>query len=91
MVYDTREVYREIDKKYRALSRAQHEASSLQHRLKECGLHAEAAVAAGLLAMVEKAMQPILEPYRNAVDAYEAAEKALEEGSLKYEVQHPIM
>jgi hypothetical protein len=79
MVYDTREVYREIDKKYRALSRAQHEASSLQHRLKECGLHAEAAVAAGLLAMVEKAMQPILEPYRNAVDAYEAAEKALEE------------
>ena len=77
-VADTRDACWEIEKQYRALSMARSEASNLKHTLKDCGLHAESAIAEGLLAIVERAIQPILEPLRNADDAYEVAKKALE-------------
>ena len=78
-VDETRDACWEIDKLYRSLSMAQSEASNLRHTLKDCGLDAEAAIATGLLAMVEKAIQPLLEPQRNADNAHELAKKAIEE------------
>ena len=77
-VANTRDACWEIEKQYRALAMARNEASNLKSTLKDCGLHAEAAIAEGLLAIVEKAIQPILGPLRNADDAYEVAKKALE-------------
>lgn len=77
-VDDTRDACWEIDKRYRVLSIAQSEARNLRHTLEDCGMHAEASIAAGLLAIVEKAIQPLLEPQRNADNAYELAKRALD-------------
>lgn len=78
VVTDTRDACWEIEKQYRALSMARSEASNLRHTLKDCGMDAEAAIAEGLLAIVERAIQPILGPLRNADEAYELAKTALE-------------
>ncbi|RYF49855.1 MAG: hypothetical protein EOO38_06995 [Cytophagaceae bacterium] len=77
-VADTRDAWWEIEEQYRALSMARTEASNLKSTLKDCGLHAEAAIAEGLLAIIEKTIQPILGPLRDADDAYELAKIALE-------------
>lgn len=78
-VDDSSDVYKEIDKKYRALAQAQSDVKSLGYSLKECGLDAEAAIAMSLLAIVEKDIQPLLVPLRAAVDACDLAQSAFDE------------
>lgn len=76
---ESSKAYKEIDKKYRALAQAQSDAKSLGYSLKECGLDAEASIAMGLLAIVEKVIQPLLEPHRAAAEASDLAENAFDE------------
>jgi hypothetical protein len=71
--FDAEDEYNEINRKYRPLSQAQADASSLGSRLEECGLTAEATTVAGLAAIVEKEMQPIAQSLDVAIDACEAA------------------
>lgn len=76
-VLDAEDAYNAINRKYRPLSQAQADASSLGSRLEECGLTAEATIVAGLAAMLEKAMQPIAQSLGVAIDACETAKRAL--------------
>lgn len=74
---DAEDAYNEINRKYRPLSQAQADASSLGSRLEECGLTAEATIVAGLEALLKNAMQPIAQSLSVAIDACEAAKSAL--------------
>lgn len=78
-VRDSQVAYREIDKKYRPLSLVEAQASSLKKGLEQFGLTAEAAIAGGLMAILEKQIAPISAARATAIEVYEAAERAFSE------------
>jgi len=78
-VLDAKDAYNEITRKYGPLPQAKADAGSLWSALEECGLTAEATIVAVLITMLEKAMQPIAQSRRVAINASTAAERALKE------------
>lgn len=74
---EAEDAFSEIFKKYRALSRAQSDARSLSYSLAESGLKAEATIAEGLLAILDNAVEPLMDPLRAAEDAWELAKNAI--------------
>jgi hypothetical protein len=77
-VDESSDIYNKIDKKYRALAQAHSDAKSLCYSLKECGLDAEAVIAMDLLAIVDKLLQPLLEPHKIAADNCGLAQSAFD-------------
>jgi hypothetical protein len=75
--WDAERICRTIDKKYTNLFRARGNAESLHHQLQEAGMIAEAVIVAGLLPMIEKQFEPILETLEKAKIELTAAKRAL--------------
>lgn len=78
-LWNARDTYSQIDTQYRNLSNAHAAAMNLKWALEECKLDAELHVATGMLASLDRQMQPILEPKMKAAEALEIAQNALNE------------
>ena len=53
------------------LNQARYDAGSLSQKLAESGHTAETVTVGEVLVLLEKAIEPLLEPHRAALDAYE--------------------